>query len=112
MGYNEYDAAVSIESLGLMEGKLPPKVLSLVVEWASQHQTELLEKASRLLVRITASSRWSRKKPIMIHISDSECISYRVRVVGCAQKDRAGRMARTTKNRFDFPPLLPSAPLC
>ena len=43
VAYNEYDAAVSIETLGLMEGKLPPKVLSLVVEWASQHQTELLE---------------------------------------------------------------------
>lgn len=26
-----------------MEGELPSKVLSLVVEWASLHQTELLE---------------------------------------------------------------------
>ncbi len=27
----------------MMEGKLPPRVLSLVVEWASQHEAELLE---------------------------------------------------------------------
>ncbi len=26
-----------------MEGTLPPRVLSLVVEWAGLHQTELLE---------------------------------------------------------------------
>ena len=30
--YNEYRAALLIESLGVMEGKLPAKVLSLVVE--------------------------------------------------------------------------------
>ena len=30
--YNEYRAALLIESLGVMEGKLPVKVLSLVVE--------------------------------------------------------------------------------
>ena len=31
-----------ISSLGIIEGKLPAKVLSLVVEWASEHQEELL----------------------------------------------------------------------
>ena len=41
--YNEYEAALLIETLGIMEGRLPAKVLSLVVEWASQHQAELLE---------------------------------------------------------------------
>ena len=30
--YNEYQAAILIENLGVMEGKLPAKVLSLVVE--------------------------------------------------------------------------------
>lgn len=29
---------------GSMEGKLPSKVMSLVVEWAQEHQDELLEK--------------------------------------------------------------------
>ncbi len=43
VGYNEHRASIHIETLGLMEGKLPPRVLSLVVEWASQHQAELLQ---------------------------------------------------------------------
>jgi hypothetical protein len=41
--YNGYKAAISIKDLALLEGKLPPKVLGLVIEWASQHQTELLD---------------------------------------------------------------------
>jgi len=31
-----------------MEGKLPAKVLSLVVEWASEHQGELLDNWNEL----------------------------------------------------------------
>ena len=41
--YNEYKAIISIQELAILEGKLPPKVLGLVVEWASQHQKELIE---------------------------------------------------------------------
>ena len=41
--YNEFEAAVLIESLGVMEGALPPRVLSLAVEWAGTHQAELVE---------------------------------------------------------------------
>jgi len=40
--YNEYKASIFIQNLGLMEGKLPSKVMSLVVEWAQNHQNELL----------------------------------------------------------------------
>ena len=40
--YNEYKAVISIHDLALLNGKLPPKVLGLVMEWASQHQQELL----------------------------------------------------------------------
>ncbi len=40
--YNEFKASISIKNLGLIEGKLPPKVMSLVVEWAQEHQEELL----------------------------------------------------------------------
>lgn len=32
--YNEFEAALLIETLGVMDGHLPPRVLSLVVEWA------------------------------------------------------------------------------
>ena len=35
-------AAIEIPSLRVLEGKLPPRVLGLVVEWASQHQPELM----------------------------------------------------------------------
>ncbi len=41
--YNEFEAALAIEPLALMEGKLPSRVLSLVIEWASDHQAELLD---------------------------------------------------------------------
>jgi hypothetical protein len=39
--YNEYKAVVSIDTLALTEGKLPPKVLGLVIEWASINQEAL-----------------------------------------------------------------------
>jgi hypothetical protein len=41
--YNEFNAAIAIKTLGLLDGKLPSKVMSLVVEWAQDHQEELLE---------------------------------------------------------------------
>lgn len=41
--YNEYKAAISINELTILDGKLPPRVFGLVIEWASQYQTELLE---------------------------------------------------------------------
>ena len=41
--YNEYKAAISIKDLALLDGKLPPKVFGLAVEWATKHQSELME---------------------------------------------------------------------
>jgi hypothetical protein len=41
--YNDFKASIAINTLGLVEGKLPSKVMSLVVEWAQEHQDELLE---------------------------------------------------------------------
>ncbi len=35
-------ALIGIESLTILEGKLSPRVLGLVVEWASMHQEELM----------------------------------------------------------------------
>ena len=40
--YEKYRAAIDINNLGIFEGSLPPKALSLVIEWASIHQKELL----------------------------------------------------------------------
>lgn len=41
--YGDYKASILIKTLGLMEGKLPSKVMSLVIEWAQEHQEDLLE---------------------------------------------------------------------
>jgi hypothetical protein len=40
--YAEYEASIEIQTLSLLRGQLPPKALSLVVEWAALHQDELL----------------------------------------------------------------------
>ena len=39
--YNEFKAVIAIDTLALTEGKLPPKVLGLVIEWASINQQAL-----------------------------------------------------------------------
>ena len=41
--YGDYKAVLGIDSLKISSGKLPPRVSSLVIEWASQHQEELHE---------------------------------------------------------------------
>ena len=41
--YGEHVAVIAIETLALIEGKLPPRAIGLVSEWASLHQAELAE---------------------------------------------------------------------
>ena len=41
--YGEQKAIIAIETLRLLEGKLKPRTLGLVIEWASLHQSELME---------------------------------------------------------------------
>lgn len=41
--YGQQKAIVSIQKLTVLEGKLSPRLLGLVVEWAALHQTELLK---------------------------------------------------------------------
>jgi hypothetical protein len=41
--YGRERALIGIESLSLLEGRLSPRVLGLVIEWASSHRNELLE---------------------------------------------------------------------
>jgi len=41
--YGEYNAVISINNFLVLEGKLPSRVLGLVIEWASLHQAELLK---------------------------------------------------------------------
>ena len=41
--YGGDKAVIDIRTLQILEGKIPPRALGLVVEWASQHQKELME---------------------------------------------------------------------
>jgi hypothetical protein len=40
--YGEFQATIGIVDFALLTGNLPPKVLGMVVEWASIHQSELI----------------------------------------------------------------------
>lgn len=41
--YADQKAVVSIETLNIKEGQLSPRVLGLVMEWASMHRIQLTE---------------------------------------------------------------------
>lgn len=41
--YAEYEGLIDINKLELIGGKLPPRVLGLVIEWTALHQHELNE---------------------------------------------------------------------
>ncbi len=41
--YGEDKAVVDIHTLTVIGGSLPPRVLGMVVEWAVEHRTELLD---------------------------------------------------------------------
>ena len=41
--YGRNSVAVEIDTLRVLEGQFPPRALGLVVEWASQHQEDLLD---------------------------------------------------------------------
>jgi hypothetical protein len=40
--YGEFEATVDLDTLNVMEGRLPQRALSLVQEWAMIHREELL----------------------------------------------------------------------
>jgi hypothetical protein len=39
--YGEHEALLNIESLDVIEGGVPGRVLAMVLEWASLHRSEL-----------------------------------------------------------------------
>ncbi len=41
--YGGERALVAIEALTILRGRLSPRVLGLVIEWAASHQAELME---------------------------------------------------------------------
>ncbi|MFH1777558.1 MAG: DUF4160 domain-containing protein [Candidatus Omnitrophota bacterium] len=40
--YGGFEALIEIDTLAIIAGKLPPRALGLVMEWAALHQKELL----------------------------------------------------------------------
>lgn len=45
--YNKQKAIIDLNNLSILQGKLSPRVLGLVVEWATLHQAELIENWER-----------------------------------------------------------------
>ena len=41
--YGSYKVAIDIRALSVLGGKFPARALGMVIEWASQHQDELLK---------------------------------------------------------------------
>jgi hypothetical protein len=39
--YGEFSAQISIRNPAIIQGKLPPRVLGYVIEWAALHEDEL-----------------------------------------------------------------------
>jgi len=46
--YGGAEAQVRIDPVGLLGGELPPRVLALVIEWATLHRDELIANWRRL----------------------------------------------------------------
>ena len=41
--YGDHRAEIAIDTLSIIAGRLPPRVLGLVMEWAALHREELME---------------------------------------------------------------------
>ena len=46
--YGGYEAQVGIDPIKVLEGKLPHRGISMVIEWAALHQRELMNNWERL----------------------------------------------------------------
>ena len=59
--YNEHRVSLSIEALGIIDGKLPSRVLSLVVERAQEHREELQNNWNNL----QSTGKFQKIKPLV-----------------------------------------------
>ena len=48
--YGESELIITINPLRIIEGQAPQRVCDMVLEWAAQHQRELLEAWNRLTI--------------------------------------------------------------
>lgn len=61
MRYNDYRATVRIDDCAVLSGKLPPRVLGLVTEWANLHREELQQNWHSL----RESGEWQKIEPLV-----------------------------------------------
>jgi hypothetical protein len=59
--YNDQQASISIETLGVLEGALPGKALSLVIEWAMEHKNELMQN----WLTMKATGKFNKIQPLV-----------------------------------------------
>ena len=59
--YNEYDAEIEIKTLSVLDGKLPPRILGLALEWAELHKDELMEDWNL----IQKTGKYNKIKPLV-----------------------------------------------
>ena len=45
--YAEHETLVDIQSLAIFAGRLPPRAMGLMIEWATIHQEELMDDWNR-----------------------------------------------------------------
>ena len=59
--YEDFRAVLGVAPIELRDGRLPPRVLGLVIEWAQMHQRELLENWTML----AAEGKFRRIAPLV-----------------------------------------------
>jgi len=60
--YNEYDAAIEINTLSVIDGKVPPRILGLALEWAEMHKEELIEDWDL----IQSTGKYNKIQPLVV----------------------------------------------
>ena len=59
--YNDCRAVFSISDFALIDGKLPSRIMGLVVEWAEIHKNELLENWEM----VQKTGKWFNIEPLV-----------------------------------------------
>ncbi len=59
--YNDFKALIEIKTSRVLDGRLPGKVLGLVIEWSELHQKELLHNWDE----IRSSGKFDKIKPLI-----------------------------------------------
>ena len=59
--YNEYDIEIEINNLTILEGKLPARILGLVIEWAELNKDKLMENWNLL----QTTGKYNKMEPLI-----------------------------------------------